>query len=236
MNDQLDSDPTIGAAHWLKTNFPRLLDLYEHSDKANSKNYFNVDFPLPLAEEEKRLARLDSVSWRVLRNKAAPYVCVDDPARRYQQLWNVLDEARGYVLLAEQGYELISFIEPNKSKKGGKQSPDLIGQKSNSAATLEVKTINESRDNLAEDATWRTEAVAVGRDLSVDFRQKVTATIEHAKSQLDSYPHPVKRKIVLLLIRFDHGQKTGWHLYSELKNFITAQTTSEIKVYYEALM
>jgi len=236
MNDQSDSDPTTGAAHWLMTHFPRLFDLYEHSDKANPKNYFNVDYPLPLAEEEKRLARLDSASWRVLCDKAAPYVCVDDPARRYQQLWNVLDEARSYVLLAEQGYEQIIFIEPNKSKKDSKQSPDLIGQKSNSAATLEVKTINESRDNLAEDAPWRTEAVTVRRVLSAEFRQKVAATIKHAKSQLDSYPHSVERKIVLLIIRFDHGQKTGWHLYSELKDFITAQTTSEIEVYYEPLM
>ena len=140
MNDQADSDPTTGAAHCLPINFPRLLDLYEHSDKTSPKNYFNVNYPLPLAEEEKRLARLDSASWQVLRDKAVRHVWFDDPTRRYQQLWNTLDEARGYEFLADQGYERIEFIEP--SKKDGIRAPDLIGRNAGSAAVLEVKTIS----------------------------------------------------------------------------------------------
>jgi hypothetical protein len=234
MNDQSDSDQIIGAAYWLAAYFPRLLDLYEHSDKANPKNYFNVDYPLPLAEEEKRLARLDSASWRVLCDKAAPYVCVDDPARRYQQLWNTLDEARGYVFLADQGYERIEFIEP--SKKDGVRSPDLIGRNAGSTAVLEVKTINESPDNLGENASWRNEAVTVPRNLSEALTRKIVVTIEDAKVQLKSYPHPTDRKIVFLVIRFDHGQKTGWHLYSELKDFIATQTRDGVEVYHEPLL
>jgi len=234
MNDQADSDTTTGAAHCLPKNLPRLLDLYEHSDKTSLKNYFNVDYPLPLAEEENRLARLDSASWRVLRDKAVPFVCFDDPARRYQQLWNTLDEARGYEFLAEKGYAQIEFIKP--SKKDGVRSPDLIGRKAGSTAVLEVKTINESQDNLGENASWRNEAVTVPQNLSEALTRKIVVTIEDATDQLKSYPHPTDRKIVFLVIRFDHGQKTGWHLYSELKEFIATQAKDGIEVFHEPLL
>ena len=234
MNGQADSDPTTGAAHCLPTNFPRLLDLYEHSDKTSPKNYFNVDYPLPLEEEEKRLARLDSASWQVLRDKAVRHVCFDDPTRRYQQLWNTLDEARGYEFLAEQGYEQIKFITP--SNKDGVRSPDMIGRKAGSTAVLEVETINESQDNLGENASWRNEAVTVPQNLSEALTRKIVVTIEDATDQLKSYPRPTDRKIVFLVLRFDHGQKTGWHLYSELKEFIATQAKDGVEVFHEPLL
>ncbi|MFO1512782.1 MAG: hypothetical protein U1F83_07715 [Verrucomicrobiota bacterium] len=239
MSSQSDSDLRKEAADWL-FNFPRLLDLYQHSDKRNPKNYFNVDFSMPLGNEESRLTRLDLASWKILRDKAAPLVSIDDSLRQHQFLWNVLDEASGYVFLADQGYERIEFIEPDKSKKGGKQSPDLVGYKNGSTAILEVKTINESRDNLAPDAPWRTEAVVVRPELSEEFKRKVIATIEgkgEAKDQLQSYPHPTDRKIVLLVVRFDYGQKTGGHLYMELESFIASQNMKHgIEVYHQVAL
>jgi hypothetical protein len=39
-----------------------------------------------------------------------------------------------------------------------------------------------------------------------------------------------------LVIRFDHGQKTGWHLYSELKEFIATQAKDGIEVFHEPLL
>jgi len=234
MNDQSGSDQRKEAGGWLLPHFPRLRDLFEHSDRRNPKNYFNAEFPLPFMEDERRFARLHAASWRVLRDKAAPYVSIDDRLRNYQQLWSALDEARGYVFLADQGYDRIEFIEAEKSKKGSKQSPDLIGYKADSTAILEVKTINESRDNLAADAPWRTETVVVLSDLSEEFRRKIIATIEQAKSQLDSYPRQVNRKIVLLVIRFDHGQKTGGQLYLELESFISSLgLQGGIEVYHQ---
>src|ERR1051325_5914396 len=124
MNGQSNSDLKKEAEDWL-SHFPQLFDLYQHSDKSNPRNYFNVEFPLPLSREEERFARLDSESWKILRDKAVPYISLDDPLRNYQQLWSTLD----YVFLANQGYERIAFIESGKSKKGGQQSPDLVGYK-----------------------------------------------------------------------------------------------------------
>jgi hypothetical protein len=234
MNSQSDNNPRKDAGDWLLPNFPRLRDLYDHSDRENPKNYFNVEFPLPLMPDEQRFGKLDSASWKVLRDKAVPYVSIDDPLRNYQQLWSTLDEARGYVFLADQGYERIEFIEPDKSKKGGKQSPDLIGYKTNSTAILEVKTINESCDNLAGDALWRREAVLVRPDLSEEFKRKVITTIEQAKGQLQSYSRQTDRKIVLLVVRFDYGQKTAGHLYAELNGFILSLAMNDgVGVYHQ---
>lgn len=234
MNGESDSGGQRDAVIWLFPNFPRLLDLYEQSERNNPANYFNVEFPLPLSEEEKRLQKLDLPSWKILRDKAAPYVSIDNPLRHYQQLWSVLDEARGYVFLADDGYERIEFIEPDKSKKGGKQSPDLIGFKANSAAILEVKTINESNDNLAPNAPWRNEAVTVPHHLSEAFKRKVITTLEQASGQLLSFPRQVNRKIVLLIVRFDYGLKTSGDLYKELDQFIKSLTPDAgVEVYHQ---
>jgi hypothetical protein len=236
MNSQSDSNLRKEAADWL-FNFPRLLDLYQHSDKSNPRNYFNVEFPLPLSKEEEQFARLDSESWKTLRNKALPYVSLDDPLRNYQQLWSTLDEARGYVFLADQGYEQIEFIEPDKRKKGGQQSPDLVGYKVGSTAILEVKTVNESNENLDPNAAWRHEAIQVRSDLSPEFKGKLVSTIGQARNQLNSYPHPSNRKIVLLVVRLDDGEKTGGHLYNELGSFIASQPVQNgVEVYHQATL
>jgi len=89
---------------------------------------------------------------------------------------------------------------------------------------------------LDENAAWRNEAVIVPRNLSEALTRKIVVTIEDAKVQLKSYPHPTDRKIVFLVIRFDHGQKTGWHLYSELKEFIATQAKDGIEVFHKPLL
>ena len=242
MNGPSDSIQLKEAENWLLSVSPRLFDLYQQSEKDDPKNYFDFKELFPwasasFARTEETLARLDVEAWRKLCEKALPYVTVDDPLRRYQQLWSALDEARGYVLLADQGYNQIEFIEPKKNKKGSAQSPDLTATKDGSTAILEIKTINESNDCLGPNAAWRHGAITVRPDLSEEFKGKLVSTIEHARKQLNSYPHRTNRKIVLLVVRFDHGQKTGGHLYEELNNFIVSQPTKDgAEVYHQATL
>src|SRR6266571_3991388 len=232
MNGLSESIDKKEAEDWLSSNFPRLFDLYQRSKKDEPKNYFNFKelFPIALlgyeayAQTEKRLARLDAESWEKLREKALDYVTVDDPLRRYQQLFNTLDEARGYVFLADQGYVEIEFIERKKGKQGKGQSPDLRATRNGLTAILEVKTINESDATLDPGALWRREAVKVREDLSVAFKDKLVSTIEQARNQLNDYPEPSDRKIVLLVVCFDIGQKTSAQSYVELESFIASQS------------
>jgi hypothetical protein len=240
MNNPSDSFRLKEAEDWLASNFPRLFDLYQHSDKNDPNNYFDFDELYPFIgggafpAVENMLARLDTESWEKLREKALPYVAVDDPTRRYQQLFSALDEARGYVFLADQGYERIEFIQPKKNKKGTPQSPDLVAIRLGSTAILEVKTINESDENLAPNAEWRHKAITVRPDLSEEFKGKLISTVEQAGNQLNSHPHPSDRKIVLLVVHLDYGQKTGGHLYIELENFIASFPKQDgVEVYHQ---
>jgi hypothetical protein len=225
------------AEEWL-SKFSRIFDLYQCSKVDDPKNYFNFEELIPwsaanFAEIEKTLTRLDVKSWEKLRAKTLSFITADHSLRRYQQVFNHLNEARGYVFLADQGYTQIEFIVPEQNKKGALQSPDLFATKTDSTAILEVKTVNESDENLNPNASWRNEAVTVRQNLSPEFKGKLNSTIEQARGQLNSYPHSSDRKIVFLIVRFDHGQKTAWHLYSELKEFITAKTKEGVEVYYE---
>jgi len=229
------------AEDWLSSNFPRLFDLYQWSNKGDPKNYFKELFPIAYlgwesyVHLEKTLGRLDSAAWEQLRDKALPYVTADDARRRHQQLISTLDEARGYVFLADQGYDRIEFIKPKNNKKGQHQSPDLAAIKSGSTAILEVKTFNESDPSLGPDAPWRHEATKVRQDLSDEFKAKLVSTIEQARKQLNGWPHASDRKIVLLVVRFDIGQKTSAQSYAELESFIASQPMQDgIEVYHQA--
>jgi hypothetical protein len=245
MNDKSDSDLRKEAEGWLSSNFPRFFELYQWSNKADPRNYFNFKELFPIAylgaqsyaQLESYLTKLDSLAWEKLRSKALPFVSADDPSRRYQQLFSTLDEARGYVFLADQGYEDIEFVEPQKRKKGSPPSPDLSAMKAGSTAILEVKTINESDACLAPDAPWRHGTITVSPNLSDEFKSKLLSTIGQARNQLDSYPQPSDRKIVLLVVRFDHGQKTSGHLYVELERFLASQVVNAgVEVYHQATL
>jgi hypothetical protein len=231
MNNQANLDPQKEATDWL-SNFPKLFDLYKRSKKDNSDNYFDLKEFFPIAylgaqayaELESYLARLDDPAWERLCKKALPYVSVDDPTRRYQQLFSFLDEARGYAFLADEGYTHIEFVEQRGTKKNTPKSPDLFARKQDSTAILEVKTINESDDSLAPDAPWRHVVVTVRAVLSDELKNKLLSTIEEGRNQLESYPHLSDRKIIFLVVRLDHGQKTAGHLYTKLKDFVAAQS------------
>ena len=229
------------AEDWLSSNSPRLFDLYQWSNKGDPKNYFKELFPIAYlgwesyVHLEKTRGRLDSAAWEQLRDKALPYVTADDARRRHQQLISTLDEARGYVFLADQGYDRIEFIKPKNNKKGHHQSPDLAAIKSGSTAILEVKTFNESDPSLGPDAPWRHQATKVRQDLSDEFKAKLVSTIEQARKQLNGWPHASDRKIVLLVVRFDIGQKTSAQSYAELESFIASQPMQDgIEVYHQA--
>ena len=71
MNSQSDSDLRKEAENWLSSNFQRLFDLYQRSDKDDPRNYFNFKELFPIAylgaqsyaQLESYLARLDATAW-----------------------------------------------------------------------------------------------------------------------------------------------------------------------------
>jgi hypothetical protein len=218
------------AEEWL-SNLPRLHDLYQHSKKDDPKNYFNFEefFPIAFlgnaayAEIEKVLTRLDPVAWEKLRKKALSQVTADDPLRRYHQLFNALNEARGYGYLLEDGQTQIEFIEDLTGK-----SPDLLAWKNGAKTLLEVKTLNQSDDDIMNEDSRRNEAIKIDPTLSVGFETRIKRSIRDARKQLDRYS--AERKIVYLFAEMESHQRTCFESYNKLKLFIADQNINDLRV------
>src|SRR5436190_1295359 len=85
---------------------------------------------------------------------------------------NDLDEARGWVLLKERGYQNIRFIGKQNEK-----TPDLLGTKDNSTAILEVKSLNQSDEDISNRAAWPPQVISVRHGLSDKFKQRLQRSI-----------------------------------------------------------
>jgi hypothetical protein len=111
---------------------------------------WGIDEPLIRkdAESLERIcSRLDPRAWEQLVAKVLPFSCRKHDTDGWQQFWNHLNEARGYVLLKECGYSRVTFLEPETDKKGhNPEFADLDGRSPISRALLDVKTINCSDD------------------------------------------------------------------------------------------
>lgn len=130
---------------------PRLHDLYLASERDHPENYF-TGFPAVLRSSqahgayagiEETLSRLDENAWIALREKCVPFVTRRSRARGWCQLFDHLNEARGYILLAEMGCSHIRFLQ----EKG--PAPDLVGELGHCIVLVEVKSINPSDTDAA---------------------------------------------------------------------------------------
>lgn len=132
--------------------FPRLYEVYCESEQANAANYFE-DFGRvlgsPLAQSaykklEVELEQLEDIAWQELKQKAINYVVAKDERRAWSQLFDILNEAKGYLYLKSEGCKKIHFIPECK----GSKTPDIRAQCGCSIALLDVKTINVSDEEI----------------------------------------------------------------------------------------
>ncbi|MDB6028302.1 MAG: hypothetical protein JWM68_4525 [Verrucomicrobiales bacterium] len=224
------------ALDWLSSNFPRLFDLYQRSNRGDQNNYFNFNDLFPIAyiaagafaEIERMLTKLDRESWEKLREKALPYIVKNSPRRGYHQLFNVLNEARGYVWLTDQGYSEVTFLEDRTGK-----SPDLLANNCGSTAILEVKCVNQSDDDINQQVIQEHKTIKVEPKLSENFKTRILRSIRDAREQLDAYQLFADRKIVFLVVRLEFSQTTCGESYIELGRFISAQSTNGAEVFHQ---
>ena len=248
-------EQSLASVNWFPVQLPRLYDLYDRSDKSHPDNYF-TNFSATRAEMflktifqpmEERLQKLDTEAWKQLVEKTLDSVTTKliraqannasetRPSRFWAPLYDFLNEARGYALLADRGYQKISFIDCNcQDKKKQRKSPDLLGESQSSTAILEVKTINESDKDLE----WKERNQSQTRTvtgLSAEFRKKLSSTIAKASAQLNAYPKPVDKKIVLLLIRFDMDNILEASNYTTLQAMIETIQISGLDIVHDVI-
>jgi len=172
-----------------RTELPRLYELKDCiADPSCSDAYFR-DFDQNLASsahtkdlylrQERALQGLDSTAWKHLKAEARPRLTVRDKrGRGWQQLFDILNEARAYNYLKSLGCSNLHFIPRSHEK-----TPDLEGSLALEPVLCEVKTIGISE----EEAAFRTgpmQARSIQTSVRPEFLNKLRAIIESARQQL----------------------------------------------------
>jgi hypothetical protein len=184
-----------------RTDFERLSELRDFAISLNSPNaYFQNDddkFNNPQKRKffldiEHDLQALDFDAWEFLKKETLPRLGAKHPTRGWHQLFETLNEAKGYNHLTRLGCTGIRFIP--RSKTNNVQTPDLQGEIASMTVLCEVKTIN-----VSEIESERRHSGGVGKTLAhleESFFRKLT--------KLHAFSGDVgTRRIVLVVINFD---------------------------------
>jgi hypothetical protein len=184
-----------------------LIDLI--ADPLNPCAYFqNFDDSICDEPEKKRVwlareqefQRLDTKSWQSLKNEAVQYLMTRDAKRGWQQLIDILNQARAHNYLIDEGCTDIRFIP--RSKTDGEKTPDLEGMLSGTKVICEVKTINIS--DVEAICRKNRDAGITANSLDKGFFSKLMSDLSKAESQMKSYYGGQNaRRIAFIVPNFD---------------------------------
>lgn len=149
---------------------------------------------------ERELQGLDDEAWESLKGEALPRLKSPHPTRGWQELFDTLNEAKGYNHLVRLGCTGIKFV-PRATTKNV-QTPDLRGFAGTTQVLCEVKTINVSDDEANRLATGGVGTTQ--RYLEQPFLDKLSSTIGKAATQLLAFDKDLNsRRIVYVVFNFD---------------------------------
>jgi hypothetical protein len=228
----------MGVTNW-EIHFLRLSDLYRSSDVTNSSNYFLQDNVISAlskpsqtaVELEKELQKLSANAWTEFKPKALKYVCVTHHRRDHNALFECFNEVKGYISLSSK-YEDIHFIPESSTK-----TPDLIASSKTSSALMEVKTINESDQELDyfDIPLEERDPLTAEHAVSESLRAKVSSAISEAEKQLlGDTAHTVHERIIYLVVRLDFQCATSGTTH-DLDSFLKGQSGNGSKIEYQIL-
>lgn len=148
---------------------------------------------------EHVLQELDPIAWSHLKEEACKRLRLRDKrGRGWQQLFDVLNEARAYRYLKVIGCSKIRFIPRSE-----RRTPDLECVLDSSRVICEVKTINISDEEVSA-RTGPPKVRSIDLSLSAEFLKKLRSTVEAAKQQLSALDvAPEDIRLVYLNIIFD---------------------------------
>jgi hypothetical protein len=209
------------------------------SDRTHPDNYFTKAFEgkfacnptgtrMSFGPLEKALQGLDGDAWKNLAEKARPWTTKKEPLRQWSQLFNHLYEAFGYEWLAKNGYTSIRFID--RRVKEAKQTPELLGKSATSTALLEVKTINNSDEDIASRARRPPPVFNLAAPLPEGLKRKLADDVEKARQQLMTFEEPVDRRIVLVVINPDCAFWLNAAVYQEINELAAKLSTGGLEV------
>ena len=164
---------------------------------------------------ENELSALDDISWNFLKAEAKTLCVKSDERRGWNQLFDKLNEAKGYCFLKLMGCTNISFI--HRETKSNIETPDLVGWKNTSQVLCEVKTINISDGLVSERINMS--GMYAQNTLTAGLTNKLESTITKAVSQLNSYSKlPDTKKYMFLVITYDEDLDYRNELNTQTRN------------------
>jgi len=177
-----------------RTQLPRIYELRDLiADPTSPDAYFqnfdsNVQDSLHVRQIyvhwEKDLQGLDDDAWEFLKSEASPYsIHKDRGGRGWQQLFDILNQARAYNYLKTIGSSGVRFIPP--AKQHSTRTPDLEGVLDSARILCEVKTINIRDNEVRARKGFRVRGIAT--QLDDGFLRKLYSVITNAKDQMEAY-------------------------------------------------
>jgi len=218
--------------------FPHLYQIYKLSDINHPDNYFShmdSECKSSLAVEsyrkwQSRLSRLSEDSFIDLSVRVAPRVTNRDKERNryWSALFEILNEAKGYEFLLDEGYSNIRFIPPQKNEK----TPDIWAQKEGDEAVLEVKTIWRSDSDLPQ----RFEKVQTAiYELPEGFKNQIVNNYKKAIEQCHSFKdRNITRRICYFCIDLDLVVAMEESNLNVIENFMRSIEKPDVEIVYES--
>lgn len=184
--------------------FPKLGMLWGRSDASTPDNYFSIyTSPTLSAGTEKQfltwealLQSLDPQSLEIFLRKAAGRVSACSiPERGWSQLVDSMNEIRGYQYAQALGYKTARFLDEQANPL-----PDIVASSLSEQCLVEVKTIQESDDELA----LRGQVQSAESGLPIRLERVIRKRYSHATTQIAGHPWaPTARKICYMVINLD---------------------------------
>ncbi len=211
--------------------YPRLFDLFEASEQCDKDNYFSLMSNLTTriygAETYRKwegiLSQLDSIAFNCLVQKAKRAVSIRNDARGWEQLFNSLNEAKGYLYLKEKGYQSIVFV-----KETTESTPDLYAKSDNKSALLEVKTIRKSDVDIPRDRVWQ------GVDIIPEgLKNKINNDFNKAIEQFNCFGRKVDLSICYFIVSLDLALDMNQSNRDRLAEYIESLAKPGVQLEYE---
>ena len=224
--------------------FPKIMEIHRNYDGADPMNMLaRIPEALNKAPEEYRpyeiiLRKLSDSNFNIFKSKIMNRG-KKDRLRGYQQFVDTLNELLGYEYLEEQGYRRIELIGENQDGR----APDLQAVNGgNIACLLEVKTISDSDDDIAE---WiqstQTDGFRQGmveQNLPRELANKMEQTLIGARNQLQEFPQPPGvQHVVCLVIKLDLMytlSKSNWNELDEMLRAVSRRF-KDVKIVWKGV-
>jgi hypothetical protein len=176
-------------------------------------------------ELEGDLQALDLEAWKHLKSEICDRLKQKTELRGWQQLIDILNEAKGYRYLASIGCTDVAFIPRSKAK-----TPDLKAVRGNIKVLCDVKTIN-----ISDDEAVRRFVGGVGTTLAQlpeGFFRKLLSHLETASAQMRTFnPEDDVQRVVYLVVNTDDCFNEYADAYrSQIENYLAHGWSADVEV------